>query len=342
MLDKVNIGAILNEEGNIVQAVLLKCGGGVNEKINTTDDAVVNKNNTENIIEQISVDTCPQRRMVDEILGGNGITFIGQYEDEGIVVVASKQQQQQRRADGTTASSTNQIINPHRLKPPLHNETICGDILLLKVRQGEEEEDQSSPFFQDYTKEDYAAFTNTSSAEPEGEMQEEKAPTEDEEEYLTSGSSDMDDNSSTSSSSSQEGEEDEEEGEEETDGSEEAEEANSDDDDGDYIEDVSESAMFNIVMGTVLRQYQESNGRGPTTEELLCIRQTIAEKMGIVLDSTTDTTTNLTNNSGSPTGKHKHSDDTEETKLPSFSSKASGNLSCCSPAKKRVKFAIEE
>jgi len=142
MLDKVNIGAILNEEGNIVQAVLLKCGGGVNEKINTTDDAVVNKNNTENIIEQISVDTCPQRRMVDEILGGNGITFIGQYEDEGIVVVASKQQQQQRRADGTTASSTNQIINPHRLKPPLHNETICGDILLLKVRQGEEEEDR--------------------------------------------------------------------------------------------------------------------------------------------------------------------------------------------------------
>jgi hypothetical protein len=212
--------------------------------------------------------------------------------------------------------------------------------LLLKVRQGEEEEDQSNPFFQDYTKEDYAAFTNTSLAEPKGDMQEGKAPPEEEEEYLTSSeSSDVDDDESTSSSSSKEGEDDDEEGEEETDGSEEA-NADDDDDDGDYIEDVSESAMFNLVMGTVLRQYQESNGRGPTTEELLCIRQTVAEKMGIVLDSTTDTT--LSTNSDSPTDKHKHSNYTEETKLPSFSSKASGNLSCCSPVKKRVKFATEE
>lgn len=337
MLNNVDIGAILNEEGNIVQAVLLKCGNvarsSLSDTISATDDSVSPKN----IIEQISVDTCPKRRMVDEILGGNGITFIGQYEDEGIVVVASKQQhqQQQQRSDGS-ASSTDPIINPHRLKPPLHNETICGDILLLKVRQGEEEEDESSPFFQDYTKDDYEAFTNKSSAEPKGEIQEEKAPSEEEEEEQTSASSDADDYSYASSSSAQEGEDEEEQGEEENDESEECDE----DDDEDCIEDISESAMFNLVMGSVLRQYQESNGRGPNTEELLCIRQTLAEKMGIVLDSTTATTTNLTN--ASDTSNEKNSDGTEGIKLPSFSSKSSGNLSCCSPAKKRVKFTAEE
>lgn len=335
MLNDVDIGAILNEEGNIVQAVLLKCGNvarsSVSDSITTTNESVSPKN----IIEQISVDTCPKRRMVDEILGGTGITFIGQYEDEGIVVVASKQQQQQQqRADGS-AASTDPIINPHRLKPPLHNETICGDILLLKVRQGEEEEDESSPFFQDYTKDDYAAFTNKSSAEPKGEMQEEKAPSEEEEEEQTSGSSDADDYSYASSSSSLEGEDEEEQGEEETDESE-----GDEDDDEDCTEDISESAMFNLVMGSVLRQYQETNGRGPNTEELLCIRQTLAEKMGIVLDSTTGSTTSLTN--ANDTSNEKNSDGTEGMKLPSFSSKSSGNLSCCSPAKKRVKFATEE
>jgi hypothetical protein len=337
MLDGVNIGAILNEEGNIVQAVLLKCGGGPSgSSSSSTSSATATTNddgNNENIIEQICVDTCPQRRMVEQILGGNGITFIGQYEDEGIVVVASKQQQQP--ADHT------HVINPHRLQPPLHNMTICGDILLLKVRQEEEDIDPTKPFFQDYTKEDYATFASRTIDETAKEEQEEEEPLQEKEELSISTTSTEDCSSSYSSSSIEEGGEDEEEEEEqsedgeEKDSSEETEEAHDDDDDDDYVEDVSELGMFNLVMGSFLRQYQENNGRGPSTEELLFMRQTLAEKMGIVLDSITTNTATATSNTDNS------SVIITETKV-SPSTASSNTRNGCSPPKKRVKFTIQE
>jgi hypothetical protein len=333
MLDGVNIGAILNEEGNIVQAVLLKCGGGPSgssTSSNSTTSTINDNDNNENIIEQICVDTCPQRRMVEQILGGNGITFVGQYEDEGIVVVASKQQQQQENNDHTR--------NPHRLQPPLHNLTICGDILLLKVRQEEEEDiDPTKPFFQDYTKEDYAAFASKTIEET---AKEEEPQQQQQEELSCSSTSTEDCSSSYSSSSIEEEEKEEDEEEQSEDGEEkdsseatEEEHEEDDDDDDDYYEDVSELGMFNLVMGSFLRQYQENNGRGPSTEELLVMRQTLAEKMGIVLDSITINTTT--------TAPTTNSNIIQKTKQ-SSSNALSNNHNGLSPPKKRVKFTIQE
>merc|ERR1711971_350431 len=77
--DNMNIANILNSTGPIVNAVLLKAGNG----------------NGNNIVEDIQVDTTPKKQMVSKILGGP-FTFLGQYEDEGIVLMIRKDGQQQQ------------------------------------------------------------------------------------------------------------------------------------------------------------------------------------------------------------------------------------------------------
>ena len=50
------------------------------------------------------------------------------------------------------------------------------------------------------------------------------------------------------------------------------------------IEEIPEddkSAMLNLVMNEVLRQFREENGRGPNTAELLDLRANIAKELGV-------------------------------------------------------------
>jgi len=262
----VDISRILNEQGTTVQAVLLKCCPSSSAAPSTADTQQDDtENNTTNYymykdyVEEVSVDTCPRRRMVDKILGGTGITFVGQYEDEGIVVVAAKDETSERD------------INPHTLQPPLHSTagTIRGDILLLKVRQemdddDEEQDDEDTAFFTDYTKEEYAAFamrtdialpldTNTLDDEEESEEEESEEEEDDDANEETNSEEDSDD-------SEDEGYVDDDESDDEED-------------------DASASGMFNLVLGGLLRKFQEQNGRGPTTDELLVMRSALAEKM---------------------------------------------------------------
>ena len=51
--------------------------------------------------------------------------------------------------------------------------------------------------------------------------------------------------------------------------------------DGDEIDEEDKSAMFNLVMNEVLRQYREDHGRGPNTKELLELRANIANELDV-------------------------------------------------------------
>ena len=311
MFDEVDISSILNEQGTTVQAVLLKCCPSSSAAPSTSDtqpdgteDSTTNYDKYKDYVEQVLVDTCPRRRMVDEILGGTGITFVGQYEDEGIVVVAAKDETFERD------------INPHTLQPPLHSTagTIRGDILLLKVRKeleddDDEQDDEDTAFFTDYTKEEYAAFAmrkNIASPLDTANTLDEDEESEEEDE------SDDDDNEETTNSEEDSDDSYDAEDEEHIDDDE------SDDEEGD---DTSASGMFNLVLGGLLRKFQEQNGRGPNTDELLLMRSALAEKMEFDLNIPSSETVP---NDSSPQ-KSKNTNSTEEDSS--------------SPPRKRVKFA---
>lgn len=109
------------------------------------------------LIEQIEIDTTPKKSMVAKVLGGE-FTFIGQYEDEGIMVMArvptwenGDSSDDDEEDDGNTGatgggdSDNNEDIppiNPHKLQPPLHKFEVRGDILLMRVAETEEELDE--------------------------------------------------------------------------------------------------------------------------------------------------------------------------------------------------------
>lgn len=155
-------------------------------------------------------------------------------------------------------------VNPHRLQPPLDHATVYGDMLLLRVAptnecwdndedQNEENEPQdmavmsNHDFFLDYTKDEYLAFASrTDVVAPE--------PPEDEED-----------------------DDEEENEEEEEDDDDEAYELGEDDDD----EEAERQGLLNLLMAECLRQFREEHGRGPNTEELLAMRQAVADKLGV-------------------------------------------------------------
>ena len=68
-------------------------------------------------MEEVVMDMTPRDRNLDKMLGGNGVTFLGQYDDIGVVVIVGK---------GDGAKST------HTLPFPLHEETMRGDVVLMK------------------------------------------------------------------------------------------------------------------------------------------------------------------------------------------------------------------
>jgi len=218
-------------------------------------------------------------------------------------------------------------LNPHQLQPPLHKTRVRGDILCMKVAETQEELDDDdddddnnhedevardsnnehdqekesaklqdtsnevpSPaeskvetsddegdehhndakevvvlsneeFFLDYTKEQYIKFASRTDIplhEVRGENEDDDGEEEDqeEEEYVE---------------------------EHETDG-----DAFILGEDGDEIEEEDKSAMFNLVMNEVLRQYREENGRGPNTQELLEMRANIAKELDVQVAEVTD------------------------------------------------------
>lgn len=245
----------------------------------------------DHLIEQLELDMTPSKSMVQETLGGP-FTFLGQYEDEGIVIMVRQPHEDEEEYPNQEELEELKLfelkllledreiplegmleksdmvqallkdfelppINPHQLQPPLHKKTVRGDILVVKVAETEEELDQedaeekdvvvptNDEFFMDYTMEQFIQFASRTDIE-EHEIEE---PEE--------GS-----------------------GEEDSDEEEEGEERGSGEDDEEIAEE-DKSAMFNLVMNEVLRQYREDNGRGPNTQELLELRSAIAKQLEV-------------------------------------------------------------
>lgn len=249
-LQGLDISKVLSSEGPIVKAVLLR----VTSPKGTEDEqkpAVVEPGKKlirEKLIEEVEIDTTPRKSMVAKILGGP-FTFLGQYEDEGTVLMI-------RKTEGMDPLEL-PPFNVHTLQPPFDETEVRGDILVMKVAPTKEELDDedgaqvekievptNDEFFLDYTKEEYVAFASrTDVVAPTHEEED-----DDEEEYV-------------------EGEED------------------GDEDDEEYQleDDESRIALLNMMMGQLLRKFQEENGRGATSEEVLELRAALSEKIGITL-----------------------------------------------------------
>ena len=291
-LQGVDIAKVLRSEGPVVSAVVLRCGDAhkkeadvkASSESNTTtgaddDNHGSNKKQLfEHLVEQIQLDTTPKKNEVEKLLGGP-FTFVGQYEDEGIMLMcrrgynfdATENDNGDDEGEKEIASSTN--LNPHPLQPPFNSTKVYGDILCLKVAEVDDPLDNNekdadgkaaaSPtaavevasndeFFLNYSKEEYLKFAARTDVVapvlPEGaEAAHEEA-----------GEEDVEDNEEGEWS----GEEDDED----------------DDEDGS-----PEEAMMQLVLSTVLKQFQEQNGRAPDEEELTVLKLTVAAKLGMAL-----------------------------------------------------------
>ena len=87
------------------------------------------------LIEEIEVDTTPKKSMVSKVLGGE-FTFIGQYEEEGIMVMVRRPDWEREGSSFDEADIP--PINPHELQPPLDDVEVRGDILLMRVAETDE------------------------------------------------------------------------------------------------------------------------------------------------------------------------------------------------------------
>lgn len=236
----LNISSILNSKGPIVNAVLLKAENDIM------------------VVEDIQIDTTPKKQMVKEVLGGP-FTFLGQYEDEGIILCIRRDQE----LDSLTT-------NKHNLQPPFHETAVKGDIVILKVAP-EPEESQSAPmptaegeektevpaaqsndeFFLNYTKEEYLKFAARTDITMESIAENHDGTEEKEQE--------MSDDDEEEEDEMVEGEDDSDDDEEDGDGT------------GGFME---------LLMGQVLQRFQEENGREPDEQELQVLQAAIAQKLG--------------------------------------------------------------
>ena len=79
---------------------------------------------------------------------GGPISFLGQYEDEGVVVMSLREQ----------GASNTAPLNKHKLQPPLHKAQVKGDIVIMKVA----DEGSTGSFFLPYTLSDFKKFSEKS------------------------------------------------------------------------------------------------------------------------------------------------------------------------------------
>lgn len=272
-----NIAKMLRTTGPIVKCVLLKCAAQ-DAKIAATDDETTSdipRNVFEEWIEEIEVDTTPKKSQVQEILKGP-FTFLGQYEDEGIMVIVRRNFDQPVDEDD--------VLNQHPLQPPLHNAKVYGDILLMRVAHSDNDDDDGNgdtpetimsneDFFLDYTKNEYVEFakrTDIVATEPEEEEgEEEDAVSGEEEEEEEASDDDDEENDNDDDSDNSDGSDDSDEYE-----------PNEDEEDEEMDEE-TKVGMMNMILSQVLQRFREDNGRGPDTQELLSIRSALAEKLGI-------------------------------------------------------------
>lgn len=299
--DGLNISKIMASTGPVVKCVLLRASAAATDdddegKPKADDETEENETSSvlhphQHLMDEIEIDTTPRKSQVNAILGGP-FTFLGQYEEEGIVIMIRRP-----TLDGP--------INPHRLQPPFHNVMVRGDILLMKVAPVTDDDEadatlnedgevatkavvnasmtapslttttnDNDEFFLDYTKEEYLIFASRTDIIATAEDEEEK--NEDEEESVSSNGDDENDKEAVEFGG--EGDDnDDSDNEEVFDPNNE-----SDNDDNDDDDEESQVAMMNMVLNMMIKQFREKNdGRGPDSAELLAMRKALADRMGI-------------------------------------------------------------
>ena len=264
LIHGIDISKMLQSKGPVVKCVLLKAveqgsvasdakqpaTGQATEGDGQQRGEAEERHVLVDAIEEVEIDTTPQKQMVAQVLGGN-FTFVGQYEDEGIMLMV-------RNVEDLDESLL-PPINRHLLQPPFDEHEIRGDILILKVAATEETLDDvdangkevvvptNDDVFLNYTKAEYVAFAKRTDVVAPEALEGDDADSED-------------------------GGEDEDE--------EDDEDYNAEDDDDD---DDEHTGMMNLLLSAILRKFTEDNGRGPNTDELLQIREALASKLGIQL-----------------------------------------------------------
>jgi hypothetical protein len=234
-LTGTDISNLLQSKGPIVKAVLLRSG-------------------PEATIEQVEIDTTPQKQMVCKILGGP-ITFLGQYEEEGIMIICLR--------DGDKNDKV--AVNEHKLQPPFDASQVRGDILLLRVAAEESTEEgtdgpvdtlaskSNDEFFLDYTKDEYTRFAARTDIQPPKSCSIDSQQEEEAEDM----NSDEDDD------------DDEVEDDDDDDGM----EGESDEEDDDVV------GFMELLMGQVLDRFQQEHGRMPDEVEMEALQSAIAQKV---------------------------------------------------------------
>jgi len=315
-----HIAKMLRTDGPTVSCVLLRSRGDTKTNSNTDDDQKKPSSDHKNVIaaedseddndekidsprtvltdliSEIQIDTTPKKQMVSQTLGGP-FTFLGQYEDEGIMIMI-------RRPEDIEETGADVVLNPHSLQPPLHNAEVYGDILLMRIApiddEGEQvdnkdneadaedskaskfKEDESEPavdkdpsasasaagtilpneeFFLDYTKEEYIKFASRTDIIPVDPILEDG---ENEVEEAVDSDEDNEDPDG-------DGDDDDEDDDYNVES----------DDEEDMEDDECQIGMMNLILAQILKRFREENGRGPNTEELLTMRSALAEKLGI-------------------------------------------------------------
>jgi hypothetical protein len=292
----VDIGQVLTSDGPTVTCVLLRHmrpdakdvkPHPASPHVDATHKRVV----LTELIEEIAVDTTPAKNRIRQILGP--FTFVGQFPTEGAVAMAAKELPEDlahcsvaklrelcadaeidthamlEKSELVAALEDSLLpVNPHRLQPPLHNLVVRGDILLMKVAETEETEDDeetagqgmhvlpNEEFFLNYTKEEYVAFASRTDVVVE--------------------------------------EVDDDDEEEDGGGKQPAQDDDDDDDEFDPSRDSEDPdeeekcAMLNMIMAEVLRKFRADRGRGPTSEELLELRRQVATPLGVEVTTAND------------------------------------------------------
>jgi hypothetical protein len=174
-------------------------------------------------------------------------------------------------SDGNTANTETDITKKENTTEEKHSpvadrpaETTDDADDAEEKTEEEEEEEEEATFFQSYTKEEYLMFAKRTDI---------PIPADDDKEEV-----------SDQEETEVEGEQGE--GDEEGDGDEEEDDEDDEYDPEDDEEMLEESpmGMFHMVLGHLIRQFQEQNGRGPGSSELLRMRALLAERMGIELE----------------------------------------------------------
>ncbi len=250
-------------------------------------------------MEEIEVDTTPKKSMVAQVLGGD-FTFLGQYEDEGIMVMVRRPDWEDE--DSSFDESDIPPVNPHPLQPPFDEVEVRGDILLIRVAETAEELDDDDDNEEEEESEEKAGDEQNEEAsdlkpaavETE-EGNEEKVvsvPANDDffldysmEEYLKFASrTDVEGPPILEESDESAEEENEEEagvskadGDEDEDYDPEVDELS----DEEFDDEEHQVGMMNLILGQILRKFHEENGRGPDTLELLEMRKALADRLGV-------------------------------------------------------------